>query len=167
MAGMKKPALTLLKPVTRLRQGLLFTSLVTCTLALPAGESTEVRVTATVVGNCKILSTEDISFSDLDPGNATDRQSTGIVSFACTKGINYNLRADNGEHFDSAISKRRMKGVADGYLPYKLDQQELSGLGQGFSRPVEFRMAASVLGGDYRDLPADNYADTIRIILEP
>ena len=136
-------------------------------LPVHSGEAVDVRVTATVIGNCKILSTQDISFGTLDPGQAVDTKSEGMLSFACTRGIDYKFTVDNGSHYDDEASRRRMKGISSDYLPYSLDNTSISGLGQGFSNPISFNLQASVKGSDYRDLPASSYNDTIRVLLEP
>lgn len=135
-------------------------------LPVSAGETTELRVTASVIANCKILQIQDINFGGLDPGQASNASAEGHISFACTRGVDYRMTVDQGENFDSERSSRRMKGKAD-YLPYRINNEVVSGSGTGFSAPLNFSIKASVSGADYRDLPVAAYLDTLRITLEP
>ena len=151
---------TLSKVVVTLIAGLITTS------ALAADEQ-DVKVTASVVENCKIQSAEDINFGLLDPAQATDAEASGSVSFACTMDVDYTVSANNGAHFDTDASSRRMKGADSNFLPYALAQDSFSGQGQGFSTPVSVTLAASLAGSDYKDLPADDYKDTLVVTINP
>jgi len=132
-----------------------------------AADGADVKVTASVVKNCKISATRDINFGALDPAQATNASAQGAVVFACTRGAEYKLTADNGQNFDQSASKRRMKGDTDNFLPYAIAQDSFAGKGQGFSQPITVALAASIAGSDYRDLPAESYADTLRLTIEP
>ena len=132
-----------------------------------AADNADVKVKAAVVNNCKINSTTDINFGSLDPAAATNSSAGGSVIFACTKNVDYVLSADNGSHFDSAIGKRRMKGGDSNYLPYSLAQASFPGKGMGFGTPITVALSASIQGSDYRDLPADNYMDTLHLTITP
>jgi len=136
-------------------------------LPVTAGETTELRVTASVIANCKILQIQDINFGALDPGQANNSSAEGHISFACTRGVDYRMTVDHGENYDRDRSSRRMRGNAADYLPYRIDNELVSGSGTGFSAPLNFRIQASVSGADYRDLPVAAYQDTLRITLEP
>jgi spore coat protein U-like protein len=132
-----------------------------------AADSAEIRVTATVINTCKITATQDISFGSLDPSLATDLSAEGLVSFKCTKNADYTVTADNGANWDAGAGKRRMKGAGLNFLPYALAQASFTGKGEGFSTPISIAIRASVTGTDYRDLPADAYADTLRVTITP
>lgn len=136
-------------------------------MPVSAGETTELRVTASVNSNCKILQIQDINFGALDPGQASNASEEGHISFACTRGVDYRMTIDQGANFDSERSSRRMKANAADYLPYRIDNEVVSGSGTGFSLPLNFSIQASVSGADYRDLPVAAYHDTLRITLEP
>ncbi len=90
-------------------------------MPVSAGETTELRVTASVIANCKILQIQDINFGALDPGQASNASEEGHISFACTRGVDYLMTIDQGENFDSEHSSRRMKSNAADYLPYPID----------------------------------------------
>ena len=132
-----------------------------------AGETTELRVTANVIANCKVLQVQDINFGSLDPGQAVGSTAEGLVSFACTRGVDYRMTVDRGENYDAERGSRRMSGTAGSYLPYYIENDRQSGSGSGFSTPLSFRVQATVRGEDYRDLPVAAYQDTLRITLEP
>lgn len=131
-----------------------------------AADGADVRVTAAVLNNCKIIETQDINFGSLDPANATDVDGDGAVVLKCTKGVDYALSADMGRNENGG--KRRMKAdSSDSFLTYSLAQDAFAGVGEGFSNPITVALAASVAGNDYRDLPADAYADTLRFTVTP
>jgi spore coat protein U-like protein len=131
-----------------------------------AADSADVQVTAEVLRNCKIIETQDINFGSLDPANAVDVDAKGAVTLKCTKDVDYALSADMGQNEDGGA--RRMKaGATDSFLGYKLAQDSFAGVGAGFSSPINVGLAATVSGTDYRDLPADSYADTLRFTVMP
>jgi len=132
-----------------------------------AGETVDVRVTASVLAVCKVLAATDLQFGALDPSQAVSSSASGQVSFACTRGVDYRLTADRGQHYDAAGARRRMKGRGDAYLAYALEADSFTGVGQGFRNPVSITLRARVSGEDYRDLPADSYADVLRLTLDP
>ncbi len=132
-----------------------------------AADNADVKVKASVLNNCKINSTNDINFGALDPAVASDNTASSSVIFTCTKNVDYVLNADNGSHFDNASGKRRMKGADSNYLPYSLAQSSFTGQGMGFTNPITVALSASVQGSDYRDLPADNYLDTLHLTITP
>jgi spore coat protein U-like protein len=80
--------------------------------------------------------------------------------------VDYRLSIDPGQGFDAAAGRRRMR-AGEAYLPYTLAAEAFSGIGTGFRIPIELPLAATLRGDDYRDLPADTYTDTIRVLLEP
>ena len=131
-----------------------------------AGETVDVRVTASVLAVCKVLAAGDIEFGALDPSQATNSTASAQVSFACTRGVDYRLTADRGQNA-AATGQRRMKGRGDAYLPYALETESFSGVGRGFRDPVTVSLRASISGADYFDLPADSYADVLRLTLDP
>jgi spore coat protein U-like protein len=131
-----------------------------------AADKADVQVTAEVLRNCKIVDTQDINFGSLDPANAVDVAAKGAVTLKCTKDVDYALSADMGQNEESGA--RRMKaGSTDDYLGYALDKDSFAGIGAGFSSPINVGLAATVSGKDYRDLPADSYADTLRFTVMP
>jgi spore coat protein U-like protein len=129
-------------------------------------EQADVKVTASVIGNCRIMNIEDINFGALDPAQASDQKAEGNVEFACTKNIDYKLSVDQGQHFNRETGKRQMNEGKEN-LPYSLDKDEFAGLGAGFSNPMKVSLNATVYGRDYRDLPALSYSDTLRLTLLP
>jgi spore coat protein U-like protein len=153
------------------RYGLVFVALLwgLMTLVSPAyaGDAATVRVTANVLSVCKVVGVDDIRFGDLDPSQPINSQAQGAVRFMCTRGVNYRLSIDHGQHYDAGIAQRRMRGVGDHYLPYGLAGDGFSGTGTGFRTPIELPLSAMIRGEDYRDLPASGYEDVIRVVLEP
>lgn len=132
-----------------------------------AEDSADIKVTASVLQNCKIQKTSDINFGALDPASAQDASAQGSVVFACTKNVDYKLTADKGKHFDEKSGARRMLGGTSDFLPYALAQDSFGGKGMGFSTPIEVALNAKIAGADYKDLPAQDYADVVHLTLLP
>lgn len=131
-----------------------------------AGDAATVRVSATVLGVCKIASVDDIRFGELDPSRPVDVEARGAVRLLCTRGVDYRLVVDAGQSRDATTGLRRMRG-GGAFLPYTLTAEDFSGVGAGFRTPIELPLTATVHGDDYRDLPAAHYDDVIRVVLEP
>lgn len=131
-----------------------------------AGDAAIVRVSATVLGVCKIASVEDIRFGDLDPSHPVDVEARGAIRLLCTRGVDYRLSVDAGQSYDAQSGQRRMRSP-HAFLPYALGGDAFSGVGTGFRTPIELPLAATIRGDDYRDLPAETYGDVIRVVLEP
>jgi spore coat protein U-like protein len=132
-----------------------------------AGDAATVRVTANVLGVCKVVGVDDIRFGDLDPSQPINSQAQGAVRFMCTRGVDYRLSIDQGQYYDAGAALRRMRGAGNHYLPYALAGDGFSGTGTGFRAPIELPLSATIRGEDYRDLPASGYEDVIRVVLEP
>lgn len=144
--------------------GLLLLSLASMAIA---GDAATVRVTASVLGVCKVAAVEDIAFGDLDPLQPINSQAQGSVRFMCTRGVDYRLSIDQGQNYEAGGGRRRMRGAGDHYLPYALAGDGFSGTGTGFRTPIELPLSATIRGEDYQDLPASRYQDVIRVVLEP
>ena len=132
-----------------------------------SGDAMDVRVTASVLGVCKIQSVRDIQFGALDPSQGVNTSAEGAVSFMCTKGVDYRLIVDKGQNYDAGAARRRMKAADGSFLPYALGADSFSGTGTGFRAPINVPISASIRGSDYVDLPAVAFSDVIRIVLEP
>jgi len=131
-----------------------------------AADQADVQVLAAVINNCKIIQTQDINFGKLDPAQATDANAQGAVTLACTKKVNFVLAADLGQNADGS-DRRMIGGVEGAYLGYALKADKFAGVGEGFSTPITVGLDASIAGSDYKDLPADAYADTLRFTVMP
>lgn len=134
-------------------------------VAMASGTAT-VSVSATVVGICKFRSGGSVTFT-LDPSVGGDV--TGNVTqpqFWCTKKANYTI-TDDGGLYDSQGSGYRMKHESEEeYIPYTFTYTA-SGTGQGRNNPITMNIASTVLGSDYIDKPAGNYADTVTLTINP
>lgn len=133
-----------------------------------AGDVANVRVSASVLGVCKVIEVQEVQFGALDPSQPIDSDARGSVSFMCTRGVEYRLVADHGENFDASSGLRRMKAAgSQDFLPYALAREQFDGIGTGFRTPVVMPIDAHVNAEDYRDLPASSYSDVIRLVIEP
>jgi spore coat protein U-like protein len=81
--------------------------------------------------------------------------------------VDYQIRIDKGLSYNPQSGLRQMRGGTGAYvLPYSLLPENASGGGAGFVNPTRIVIRASVLGVAYRDLPGDDYTDTLRVVLE-
>ncbi len=129
----------------------------------------DINIGVGVLAICQIKSTSDIQFGSLDPNQAIDTFAQGDLTFACTRGMNYNVRLNQGLNFDGVRQTRQMRsdGRTPDYLPYQLSAQQTSGVGNGFQNPSRLILNAHINGIDYRDIPAGAYIDIIRVTFEP
>ena len=146
-------------------------ALIISVVALPnityAGETIQMHVTANVIAVCKVNTASDIHFGGLDPSQAVDVTANGNISFMCTKGVDYKMTVGRGLYFDNESQRRQMKSLSNDYLPYSIKDEEISGVGTGFTNPTSLNVAARISASDYKDLPAGVFSDTIRILIEP
>jgi len=124
------------------------------------------EVSASVGVRCKVESRGDIAFGALDPAQAINTFATTEARVACTRGAVYRLVIDRGRNYDTDRSTRQMISERGASLPYKLSVESGGGIGEGWFQPSITRLAASVQGGDYVDLPGGHYQDVIRISVE-
>lgn len=130
-----------------------------------AGDTTTVSVSASVTGTCKFISGGTISYT-LDPsagGNVS-----GTVSqptFWCTKGSSYTITDDNG--INKSGTTYRMKHATLGeYIPYSFTYTS-TGTGSGKGTTLTMNIGSQVLGTDYVNASAGNYADTVTLTVNP
>ena len=130
------------------------------------GDTRQIQVTALVKGSCRFDSAPNIDFGDLDAGAATDKTQSIDVSFKCTKGVNYTLTVGNGLHYQGG--KCRMKSTkSEDYIPYDITPKSASGMGEGFQTSSSIKLAGSVKGADYQNVPVGSYADTVTLSVQP
>lgn len=128
-----------------------------------AADQATVAVSATVVGNCKFNTDGTVAFT-LDPG--TGGNVTGTVTnptFWCTKNANWTIADDLG--VNEVGVQRNMANGTD-LIPYSFSYTA-TGTGRGKSDPITMDIAASVAEGDYIDMPAGNYYDTVTLSITP
>ncbi len=90
--------------------------------ALAATGTTSVQVTASVINDCVISST-NIAFGNYDPTSATAVTAAGAVSAKCTKGDAVSVALNQGNNpataSTAAVPARRMASGGN-YLPYHI-----------------------------------------------
>src|SRR5208337_999943 len=98
-----------------------------CSIALSHGalggtNSTTIFVSATVVSSCRV-STDALSFSDYDPGDANAHSpldATATVTLACSAGAEPAIRLFPGENQGRAAGATRAMSGDGGYLGYDI-----------------------------------------------
>ena len=130
-----------------------------------AADSKPITISTSVIAACKIQGVEDIRFGSLDPATATNITGEGQIIVGCTRGVEFRLSVDRGLRSADG-GQRRMGGGGAYSLPYTLRADSFNAIGNGFANPTKLTIFATILGADYRDLPADNYLDVLRVILE-
>jgi spore coat protein U-like protein len=130
-----------------------------------AADSATVGVSATVAGNCKVLSPGSISYA-LDP--ATGGNATGTVTqptFWCTKASTYTITDPGGIH-DSAGSKRMKHATLSEYIPYTFTFTA-TGTGAGRGTTLSMDIASTVAEANYINASAGSYADSVILTIAP
>lgn len=131
-----------------------------------AGDTSNMSVTATVLGTCKFNTTPALAFGTLDPASGGTATATSNVAFWCTKGSAYTVTPGQGANWDSGNSTRRVKQGTN-YIAYALTPSSSSGTGTGKSTPITLTMSGSILGADYIDAEEGAYSDTVQFSITP
>ena len=130
-----------------------------------AADTATIGVSATVAGNCKVLSPGSISYA-LDP--ATGGIAAGTVTqptFWCTKASAYTI-TDPGGLYDSGGSKRMKHAILDEYIPYTFTFTA-TGTGAGRGTTLSMDIASTVAEANYINASAGNYADSVTLTFTP
>lgn len=135
--------------------------------AAAAADSSNLTVTANVVGTCMFSSSAaTLAFGALDQSLATPVNGTGSTQFWCTKGTAASsITPDNGLHFSGS---RRMALPADAdFIPYSLSLTPSSLMGNGKTTPNTLTIDGTIANADYINATAGNYSDTVVISINP
>lgn len=137
--------------------------------AAMAANSNTLTVSASVLGSCKFeAAASTVNFAAaLDPTVGTDQNASGTTTFWCTKGSGAPIiTADNGSNWNG--TKRQMHDTVSGDLiPYTLTLTPDANPNLGPSSPRTLTIGVAVLGTDYTANSAGNYADTVRLSINP
>ena len=135
-----------------------------------ATDTATVSVSASVSGNCKFVApkTGALAFGSLDPAVGTDVNGTPTQpKFWCTKGTSYTISDDNGLN-ESGATYRMMHATLTEYIPYTFTYTATgTGAGAGMANYITMNIAGTVLGTDYINASAGNYADTVTLTVNP
>lgn len=130
-----------------------------------AADTAAIAVSATVTGNCKVLSPGSITYT-LDP--ATGGNAAGTVTqptFWCTKASTYTI-TDPGGQYDSGGSKRMKHATLDEFIPYTFTFTA-TGTGAGKGTTLNMNLASSVAEANYINASAGSYADSVTLTINP
>lgn len=126
------------------------------------------KVTATVVANC-LVTTTDVAFGNYDPVGAnasTPADATGTIELICSQGTVASLSIDAGQNAQG--STRRMAGPGAARLSYELYQEATrstiwAGSSAISAAPSTAARRYTVYGRvpQAQDQPAGSYVDTI------
>lgn len=137
-------------------------------LAASAADTSNLNVSANVVGTCKFTATPDAAFGTLDPAVGSDVTATSAVQFWCTKNAAYTLGVGNGANFNTAGATRQLRGpTAADLIPYAITPQSSTGQGLGRSAPVTVTLTGSVLGANYVNAAVGTYTDVVQLTIAP
>jgi spore coat protein U-like protein len=131
-----------------------------------AADTSDVGVTAKVLGTCKFDTSTAADFGSLDPMSPAAQTATGAVTFWCTNGTTYNLSANNGAN--ASGTQKRMKGPgASDFINYSLSLASTTGTGLGKSTSITVNADASLTATAYQDSVAGNYSDAVTVTIAP
>lgn len=130
-----------------------------------AADTTDVDVTATVVGTCKFNSNTPVAFGILDQSVGTDATASGSVEFWCTKNSAYTL----GDEANPAVGDGAFSGTMTGpeNMPYTLAYDNYSGSGAGKTSPITSTIGGTIANADYVNAAAGAYADVVTFTINP
>jgi spore coat protein U-like protein len=132
--------------------------------AFAATDTGAVAASASVSGVCNVVAGGTIPFGALD--QVTGGAVPAVVvqpQIWCTKNLPYTITDDNGANASGGIYRLRASGSAD-FIPYTFTYTA-AGFGSGKTTNIAPAITASIAAGDYADVPADSYADTVTLTI--
>jgi spore coat protein U-like protein len=145
--------------------------LATAGSALASG-TTQLNVSATVVGTCKFSAAgTSLSFGTLPfdaSGNALGATATASPTFWCTRNASYSITDDSGLNKLSP-GNPRLKSATLGtpeYIAYTLAYTPATGAGNGPGTPIILNVTGTI-GTTYGSNSPDTYNDTVTLSITP
>ena len=127
--------------------------------------TTQVAVSANVVGTCQFNNAGSVAFGQLDQVNAPLVTGTVIQpAFWCTKNASYTITDDSGVN-ELVAGARRMSNGTD-TIQYTFTYTA-GGSGAGKTTPTSMSIIATIPAGTYSDVSAGSYADTVTLTITP
>jgi spore coat protein U-like protein len=134
--------------------------------AAMAGDSTNVAVSANVVGTCKFLTGGIMAFGDLDPSSGVNKNALVTQpTFWCTKGASYTIADDKGLYESGTTFRVKHASLAE-YIPYTFTYTT-TGTGNGPGSTLTMNIAGTITFADYQNSSAGSYADTVTLTITP
>ena len=133
--------------------------------AFAAGSDTAaVAASASVSGVCHVVAGGNIPFGTLAQitGGAVPA-TVAQPPIWCTKSLPYAITDNNGTHASGAIYRLKASLTND-YIPYTFTYTA-AGNGAGKSTNIVPAITALIAAGDYADVPADGYSDTVTLTI--
>ncbi len=133
------------------------------------GATTQVDVTAVVVGTCQFNSAGTAVNFTLDPSSGTDVVATVVnpPQFWCTKGTAYSIADDGGLQPNGVPYEMKHSALAE-YIPYSFGFTDNGGgVGSGKSTPIDITINATVVNAAYIDASVGPYSDKVILTITP
>jgi spore coat protein U-like protein len=154
----------------RLRSLCAAVALACAATAVAAEMQTVVRVTSSIESSCSVTA----AALDFGAYHGKQRDVTGGITVACTKGIPYHIGLDNGLHYSAPYRRLKHRTGAD-YLTYELyrDAARTARWGSDEASDVQmsgdgtvqhFNVYGRVPGGQTG--PAGSYSNTTAVIVD-
>lgn len=128
--------------------------------------TTNVTVSANIVGTCRFNSTPSLDFGQLDQTSGSDATASGNLVFWCTTGTAYTL----GDEANPAVGDGSFSGtLVDGgnSIDYSISYNAFSGSGAGKTSAITSTLNATIANAQFVDKPAGNYSDTVTFTIAP
>lgn len=152
--------------VKKITLGLGVVGIVFAASGIASAATTNVTVSASIIGTCQFDTTPALAFGALDQTSGSDETATGDLKFWCTKNAAYTLSDEtNVGVADGAFSGT----IADGAnsIPYSIAYTNSSGSGAGKTTLTTSTLTATILNAAYVDKPAGDYSGTVTFTITP
>lgn len=130
-----------------------------------AADTTDVTVTASIVGTCQFTNAPTLGFGALDQTVATDATATVGLIFWCTNGQAYVL----GDETNPLVGDGTFAGTLTGAgnIPYSIAYNNYTGNGLGAGTPITSTLSGTIVNADYINKPVGAYTDTVTFTINP
>lgn len=131
-----------------------------------AADTTDVTVTASIVGTCEFTNAPTLAFGVLDQTVATDATASVGLIFWCTNGQAYVLGDETNPLVgDGAFAGTLVSGGNN--IPYTIAYNNFAGNGLGAGTTITSTLTGTITNANYINKPVGNYSDTVTFTINP
>lgn len=144
-------------------------ALLSCSFA--SANTLNMAVSANVVGTCRLVSVPPLPFGTLDQVAAPDLDPPAVnVTYRCTKNTGpatFTVGGSNTGTFNGSLANTTTPGDTIPYtITWTAPTTAGSGLGTGVT-PVNVPLSGHMLGANYQDVTAGDYAQSVAVVITP
>ena len=130
--------------------------------------TSNVPVSANVVGTCQFSTAGGVVFGALTPGGGAVTGTVTQPQFWCTKGTTYTLTDNKGLNGGGTSYAMKHSTLTD-TIPYTFayTTNSTANPGRGPGNPITMDISATIANGAYDNVTVGDYSDTVTLTITP